>query len=118
MGMHCYCKEPVTLENLEKFWLMGTTCQRYKSVHWVSDDGQWIVMKHHGHTGYAGRQYCSSRCGVYYDLFRVGDPFPDALERSMYFRQEGRWSKESMKWVEKVMAGWRPDNFRGDSRED
>jgi hypothetical protein len=104
--------KPITLENLEKDWLSGTTCHRQRrTVHWVSDDGQWIVMKHHGHSewcgGWSGNQYCGTR----YDLFRVGDEFPRTIDQSPYFTQESRWSKESMKWVEKVMAGWRPLNF-------
>jgi len=108
-----YCEEPITLENLRQHWLKGTTCCREDrvSVHWVSEDGQWIVMKHHGHSEWCGGWTGQSYCGTYYDMFRVGDKFPGVLEASPYFRQESRWSKESMKWVEKVMAGWRPLNF-------
>lgn len=108
-----YCQESVTLENLQQHWLKGTTCHRSEriSVHWVSKDGQWIVMKHHGHSEWCGGFTGNSYCGTYYDMFRVGDKFPGVLEPSPYFRQEGRWSKKSMEWVEKVMAGWRPDGF-------
>lgn len=110
--MNHYCREPVTLENLEKFWLFGTTCRHHPiTVHWVSDDGQWIVMKHKGHSEWVGGWSGNSYCGTYYALFRVGDEFPGVLEPSRYFTQEGRWSKKSMEWVEKVMAGWRPDGF-------
>lgn len=102
----------VTLENLQKDWLSGTTCHRQKrTVHWVSDDGQWIVMKHHGHSEWVGGWDGNAYCGTRYDLFRVGDEFPRTIDQSRYFTQESRWSKASTEWVEKVMAGWRPDNF-------
>ncbi len=112
--MNHYCKEPITLENLQKYWLLGTTCHRADriSVHWVSDHGDWIVMKHHGHSEWCGGYMGQTYCGTYYAMFRWGDEFPDVLEPSPYFTQEGRWSKEAIKWVEKVMAGWRPDNFK------
>jgi len=105
-------RKPITLENLERDWLLGMTCHRHKrTVHWISDDGQWIVMKHHGHSEWVGGWDGNAYCGVYYSMFRVGDEFPDRLGKSPYFTQEGRWDKESMRWVEKVMAGWRPLNF-------
>lgn len=105
-------RKPITLENLKRDWLLGMTCHRQTlTVHWISDDGQWIVMKHHGHSEWVGGWNGNAYCGTYYAMFRVGDEFPDRIGKSPYFTQEGRWSKESMKWVEKVMSGWRPDNF-------
>jgi hypothetical protein len=107
-------REPkaITLENLEKDWLSSTTCHRQRrTVHWVSDDGQWIVMKHHGHSEWVGGWNGNAYCGTRYELFRVGDEFPRRIDRSPYFTQEGRWSKASMEWVEKIMGGWRPDGF-------
>jgi len=107
-----YGRKRVTLENLQKSWLSGTTCHHQRrTVHWNSDDGQWVVMKHHGHSEWVGGWDGNSYCGTHYDLFRVGDVFPDRMGESPYFTQEGRWSKKSMEWVEKVMAGWRPDKF-------
>lgn len=108
-----FCEDPITLENLQQYWLKGTTCHRSDriSTHWVSDDGQWIVMKHHGHAEWCGGWAGNSWCGTYYAMFRVGDEHPDRMGRSPYFTQESRWSKASMEWVVKIMAGWRPDNF-------
>lgn len=84
----------VTRKNLEKYWLYGCTCDRPNriSVHW--DDGHWILMKHHGHSEWVGGFMGQSWCGTYYDLFRVGDPFPELFRESDYFHHEGRLTAE------------------------
>ena len=69
-----YGRKRITLENLQKDWLSGTTCHRQKlTVHWVSDDDQWIVRKHHGHSEWVGGWDGNGYCATCYAMFRVGE---------------------------------------------
>lgn len=94
----CNQEKPATMlateENLTKHWLSGTTCRHYTNTkHWVSPCKNYILMKHHGHTEYIGRDSGSVRCATHYDLFDTRERMPKTLEDSWLFHKEGRWLK-------------------------
>lgn len=59
-------------------WLRGTTC----FVYWVGrsvlfENGDYIVLKHNSHAGYAGRFSDTGACRAYAELYRKADLIVD-----------------------------------------
>jgi len=93
------------VSEFRKRWLQGSTCHRHKrTVHWLSDDERFVVMKHHGHTEYVDRVSGSMRCGTYFALYDLMLPMPDALGKPCVWVVDGRWLQSHRKELELQVA--------------
>lgn len=50
-------------------WLQGTTCQVSANPTIVWQNDTFILLKHHGHTGYTDRVMGNQYCPTYYSLY-------------------------------------------------
>ena len=95
----------MTASEFLKQWLQGSTCYHHKrSVSWQSDDGQFVLLKHHGHTEYVDRVTGSARCGTYHALYDLSEPLPDALGNPCLWRVDGRWNRGLQAHLETLCA--------------
>jgi len=84
----------ITATDFAERWLRGTTCRHHRNtVHTLTSDHRFIVMKHHGHSEYTGRFSGSVWCGTYYALYDLTQKMPDCLGNPDLMRVEGRWLK-------------------------
>lgn len=94
----------MTATELLKEWLHGTTCwYQAKSIFWQSECGNFVVLKHHGHSEYIDRCSGTLRCGTYYAMYDLRKGFPNIFGKPDLMRWEGRWLKKYWSEVNKIM---------------
>lgn len=90
-------------QNFFKSWLRGTTCyHRKRSVEWISECGQYILLKHHGHSEYIGRWSPPVWCGTCYYLYNVNDRV-DTIGVHYLWKKEGRWKKSCIEEIKRIV---------------
>lgn len=104
----------VTNEHLLTTWLRGTTCFHQKrSVHWRSECGRFVLLKHHSHPEYINRLVGLRTCHVHYSLFDLSQA--DSLGHNevklsgpsaigLVIEWEGRWNKSRQTELEETVA--------------
>ena len=77
-------------------WLSGSSCNSKKrnSIFYTSTCGNYLVLKHQGHTTYVDRIVGSSYCGTYYGLYDIRAQGPDRYGEPSLGRWAGRWNKK------------------------
>lgn len=84
------------LEELESRWLRGSTCHRprHNKVHWKSDCGRFVVMKHTPHSEYMGTFSPSANCNARYYLYDLEqEGYPNESGEPCVKKWEGRFLK-------------------------
>ncbi len=95
-------------------WLIGFTCshEAKKEVFWISDDEEYVIMKHPGHSTYCGRALGVLYCNTYYELHIFDPSMHD--ERTFLQKWEGRWNKykleEAKKKIKEIEDGKKHDS--------
>lgn len=85
----------ITSDNIDRYWMIGTTCSRHIECQWVSDCKQYALMWHKSHSEWCGRfsgnQNCeASRTLVYIPSTNEGNTAYGFGGLSIWL---GRWSK-------------------------
>lgn len=87
-----------------KGWLLGSTCHRKKrGIEWVSDCGQFLLLKHYGHSSSVGRNEVEW-CPTYFSLYNVNDNV-DCFGEPDLWRKEGRWKKYYINEILEIVNG-------------
>jgi len=78
----------------------GTTCHKHMSLFWTSDDDDYVILKHTGHSEYIGRHAPAPvYCPTTYDLVPVRSSEHHLYGRSLIKQFVGRWKDEYLKEV-------------------
>lgn len=94
-----------SVERFARYWLQGSTCHRsMRTIHWVSDDHRFVLMKHHGHTEYVDRVVGSARCGTFYGLYDLTKQPPGRLGHPCMLMVEGRWLQSHWEGLRRLVA--------------
>jgi hypothetical protein len=95
----------MTPERFSRVWLQGSTCHRHqRTIHWVSEDNRFVLMKHHGHTEYVNRVSGSQHCETFYALYDLLKPLPGALGNPSTWKVKGRWLKSHEGELSRLVA--------------
>jgi hypothetical protein len=93
-----------SIEQFFKNWLQGSTCGNQKlSIAWQSECGNYVLLKHPGHTAYVDRVTKSVNCCTCYYLYDIRLPYPDVLGKPWLGKWEGRWTKAKQKELEELI---------------
>ena len=92
-------------------WLRGSTCHHHKrTIHYL--DGDYVLLKHWGHSAYIGRFSGTSWCNTYYALYDMRDPNIDCLGKHRLWYVEGRWLKRHEDELKQVINDLQNQNNR------